>query len=271
MRLKLVLAYQGTDFSGWQLQAETHGRPVRTVQGCLEAALAKLCGRPTRVHASGRTDAGVHALGQVAHADVPDHRDIPWRKALNALLPSDIAVLSAVPAPDSFHARYSARAKTYSYTLWNEHRFLLPQRRAFVWNAALHGTPDPDLMLRAAEALEGEHDFAAFQNTGTDIRNTVRTVYEISSGPGQTPHETVWTFRADGFLKQMVRNLMGCMAAAGRGKVSVLNIRSIMKEGDRSGAPATAPASGLCLEHVEYEDADRDKRPVFHQPARGET
>ncbi len=269
IRLKLILAYQGTEFCGWQLQPAASGR---TVQGCLEAALEKLCGRPVRVHGSGRTDAGVHALGQVAHADVPQTRaNIPWRAALNATLPPDIAVLDATFVDEDFHSRFSALAKTYSYALWHEPGFLLPQRRAFVWDVGRHGPPDPVLMDEAAALLAGTHDFAAFQNTGTPVSHTVRTIHEISRHQGVTPHETVWRFRADGFLKQMVRNLMGCLVAAGRGKVSALNIRSLLTERRRSLAPATAPASGLCLEHVEYaSDGNGNQRPLFHQPPPGQ-
>jgi tRNA pseudouridine38-40 synthase len=269
IRLKLILAYQGTEFSGWQLQPASQGR---TVQGCLEAALETLCGRPVRVHGSGRTDAGVHALGQVAHGDVPTDRSrIPWQAALNAILPPDISVLSAIPVDATFHARFSALAKTYSYALWHEPGFVLPQRRAFVWDVGRHGPPDPVLMDQAAAMLAGTHDFASFQNAGTPVSSTVRTIFNISRHPGVTPYETVWRFRADGFLKQMVRNLMGCLVAAGRGKVSSLNIRSLLTERERSLAPATAPASGLCLEHVEYEPDDYgDQRPLFYQSPPGQ-
>ena len=269
IRLRFLLAYRGEGFHGWQLQPASQGR---TVQGCLEEALFRLCGTPVRVHGSGRTDAGVHALGQVAHADAPEGKaGLPWRKALNALLPPDLSVLSAEPAPENFHARFSALSKTYSYTLWLEPGFVLPQREPFVWDAARHGAPDPALMEEAAAILTGERDFKAFQNAGTPVRNTVRVIHSISRHPGPTPFEEVWMFRANGFLKQMVRNLMGCMVAAGRGKVSPLHIRSLLTEPDRTRAPATAPAKGLCLEHVEYaDDGDRDQRPLFHRPASGQ-
>lgn len=243
-RLKLTLAYDGTDFSGWQLQSED-----RTVQGELERALGRILDSDVRVHGSGRTDAGVHALGQVAHADIPDSVDIPFKRALNSILPPDVRVLAAQTVPSDFHARYSALSKTYAYTLWLERGCVLPQRRSFVWDC---GPVDEAAMDRAAALLLGEHDFAAFQNVGTPVKSTVRTMMDISRHPGDTPRESVWRFTADGFLKQMVRNLMGCLVACGQGRIDPDQVARILEQGDRSLAPATAPAQGLCLERVEY-------------------
>lgn len=263
VRLRLVVAYAGTAFHGWQLQAGD-----RTVQGVLEGALAVLAGGAVRVVGSGRTDAGVHALGQVAHADVPAVRaGLPWRKAINALLPRDVAVVAAGPAPPGFHARFWARRKTYAYTLWTEPEFVIPQRRPFVWNC---GPVDGAAMAEAARMCLGTHDFAAMQNAGTEVKSTVRTLIAAVPGPGATPFETCWRFTADGFLKQMVRNLMGCLVAVGKGKVSPEDVRSLLSEGDRTRAPATAPARGLCLESVEYADHGHgDIRHLPGQPAPG--
>lgn len=244
-RIRLTLAYDGTDYSGWQLQPDD-----RTVQGVLERVLADIVGAPVRVHGSGRTDAGVHALGQVAHFDCPDERaDIPWGRALNATLPKDVRVTDAVVVADDFHSRYSAVAKTYEYVLWTRREWCLPQRRRFVWNC---GPVDVAAMERAAGVLLGEHDFAAFQNVGTPVKSTVRTITDIVCRPGLTEDELVWRFTADGFLKQMVRNLMGALVACGRGKFSTDVVRTILKEGDRSAAPATAPPQALTLVSVEY-------------------
>jgi tRNA pseudouridine38-40 synthase len=259
VRLKLTLAYLGVRFSGWQVQPG-----LRTVQGCLEQAFERLCDKPTRVQGAGRTDAGVHALGQVAHADVDASRAIPWRKALNALLPKDICVIEAIPAPEGFHARYSARGKIYSYTLWTETGFVLPQRRIFVWPT---GPLDCAAMDEAASILLGAHDFAGFQNVGTEVKTTVRTMASITRQPGPTPCEMVFRLQADGFLKQMVRNIMGCLVQAGRGKVSPDVVRSILDEGDRKGAYACAPPQGLTLERVFYPDeneAVRERRGSEH-------
>jgi tRNA pseudouridine38-40 synthase len=249
-RIKLCIAYTGTHFRGWQVQPGE-----RTVQGTVEEAVSRICDRPVRVHGSGRTDAGAHALGQVAHCDVPEARGgVPWRKALNALLPEDVAITGAERVDQGFHARYSAAAKEYSYTLWTEPAFVLPQRRPFVWAA---GRVDEEAMLEAAQVLEGRHDFAAFQNVGTPVRHTGRTVLSITRAGGFLPQETVWRIRADGFLKQMARVMIATLVAAGKGKLGPAEIRSLLRSGDRALAPATAPARGLCLERVLYGREDR--------------
>lgn len=257
LRIKLTLAYDGTRFAGWQLQPG-----LRTIQGVLEQALAPMIlGRvgarlakdgDVRVHASGRTDSGVHALGQVAHFDAPDsRRGFPWMMALNRTLPHDVCVLAAEEVSRDFHARFSVRSKTYAYTLWLERDYVLPQRRPFVWGC---GPVDLERMDAAARLLLGQHDFAAFHNTGSEVKSTVRNLLELGRAPGGLPCECVWRFRATGFLKQMVRNLMGCLVAVGRGRVDAEDIRTFLREGDRTAAPATAPPQGLCLEHVEYPD-----------------
>jgi len=244
-RIKLTLAYDGTDFAGWQLQPRD-----RTVQGELETALAEILGTPPRVHGSGRTDSGVHAMGQVAHFDCPENRaNIPWQKALNAIMPKDVRVLMAERVDGDFHVRYSAKGKLYEYVLWHNRAFCLPHRRRFVWDC---GPVDFEKMEAAAALLVGEHDFAAFQNVGTPVKSTVRTIRDISRHAGITEHETAWRFTADGFLKQMVRNLMGCLVAVGRGKISMDEMQKILLSKDRSLAPATAPPQGLSLISVDY-------------------
>ncbi|SKA83236.1 tRNA pseudouridine38-40 synthase [Paucidesulfovibrio gracilis DSM 16080] len=270
-RICLTLAYDGTDYAGWQVQPGQ-----RTVQGVLERALRPLIGvgEDVRVHASGRTDSGVHALGQVAHVDVPtSRRDLPWQKALNATLPPDVRVVAAREVPATFHARFSAISKTYAYTLWLDPDYVLPQRRRHVWHC---GPLDLNALDRAAAFLLGEQDFAAFRNTGTETRSTVRTMHRVWRSSGVHPAECVLRFQASGFLKQMVRNLTGCLVAVGRGKAEPENVRSYLKEGDRSAAPATAPAQGLCLERVEYPDVpfpdgngDEHQMGSSRAPARG--
>jgi len=248
-RLKLTLAYDGTEFSGWQVQAKNTGS-VRTVQGCVEDAFALVLKERVRVHGAGRTDAGVHALGQAAHVDIPESKaPIPWQKALCALLPRDLTVLKArIVAPD-FHARYSAKSKIYAYSLWPNSRYI-PQRRNFVWAA---GELDLEAMDRAAAHLLGEHDFKSFQNQGTRVKNTVRTIMDIRRVKGRFPGEVVWRFQANGFLKQMARNIVGLLAAVGRGRLDPKEVPRIMRACDRSAAPyPTAPPHGLCLEKVFY-------------------
>ncbi len=244
-RIRLTVAYEGSDFCGWQIQK---GQP--TIQGCIEDALATLCGAPIRIHGSGRTDAGVHALAQVVHMDIPETRThIPWQKALNAMLPPSIRILETRTAAPDFHARYDSLSKTYSYTLWTNASFVLPQRRRFVWNT---GPLNTAAMEEAAACLVGTHDFKSFQNTGTDVQSTVRTILSITRGPGITPFEDVWTLRATGFLKQMVRNIMGLLYYAGKGKIPPQHAATLLAAKDRSLAPATAPPQGLCMEYVEY-------------------
>ena len=268
-RLRLTLAYDGTAFAGWQLQAPGFGR---TVQGCLEETLSRLCAGPVRVHGAGRTDSGVHALGQVAHADVPDSRcGFRWQKSLNALLPKDMSVLDACEAAPDFHSRFDAVGKEYRYTLWTGAGYVLPWRRPYVWDLGRCGPLDVPAMDACAAFFAGSHDFAAFQNTGTVVHSTVRHVHGVARLPEACAHEMVWQFRAEGFLKQMVRNLMGALVAVGRGKVSPEDIRLVLTKGQRSLAPGTAPACGLCLHAVEYaSDGRGHKRHLFHQPEAGQ-
>jgi len=268
-RLRLTLAYDGTAFAGWQLQPPGFGR---TVQGCLEETLGRLCDGPVRVHGAGRTDSGVHALGQVAHCDVPESRGgLAWQKSLNSLLPKDISVIDAVETDPDFHSRFDAVGKEYRYTLWTNSRWLLPWRRAYVWDVGRCGVLDAAAMDACAAFFAGCHDFAAFQNVGTNVTSTVRQVHGVTRLPDAPEHEMVWQFRAEGFLKQMVRNLMGALVAVGRGKVSPQDIRSVLSKGQRSLAPGTAPACGLCLHAVEYaSDGRGHKRHLFHQPEAGQ-
>lgn len=249
-RLKLTVAYDGAGFSGWQVQARRSGVSERTVQGVLEAVVSPMLGRPVRITGAGRTDAGVHALGQVCHLDVPTEKlGLPWQRALNAQLPEDVAVLAVERVDPSFSARFSARNKTYAYTLWPLRELRIPQRRGFVWTC---GPVDAAAMAAAAGLLVGEHDFRSFQNTGTRVASTVRTLADIAHGPGLFPGEMTWRFTADGFLKQMVRNLMGLLVWVGQGRFTPEQAREILERRSRNIHYPTAPAQGLCLEEVRY-------------------
>lgn len=255
-RLRLTIAYVGTNFSGWQIQAPG----LRTVQGCLEEAFSILCSgkkkegvanmTPVRIIGAGRTDAGVHALAQAAHVDIPaDRVKLPFVKACKGLLPDDISLIGAEIVDRDFHARFKASAKTYSYTLWHEPNFILPQRRPFIFPV---GRLDLSAMQKAAELLIGQHDFAAFQNVGTLIKDTVREIFAIEMESLHNQQETIWRITGNGFLKQMVRNIVGCLVQVGRGKLSLEDVRYILISQNRKNAPATAPAAGLCLEEVKY-------------------
>ncbi len=249
-RIRLTLAYEGTDFFGWQFQPGQ-----RTVQGELEAVLQKILGVRVVVQASGRTDSGVHAKAQVAHMDVPqDRADLPWHLILNSHLPRDLRVLDSRPASPGFHAQFLTRSKTYAYT-FSQAAITLPHRRRYVWRT---GPLNLAAMAQASALFVGRHDFAAFRNTGTDIENTVREVFSCGLFAGCEPDEAVLRICADGFLKQMVRNIAGCLAAVGWGKVQPELVRSLISEGDRKAAPATAPARGLCMEQVCYSPGDPD-------------
>ena len=255
MRLKLTLAYLGRAYAGWQVQ--TAAQDKSTVQGELERALESLAGQPMRVHGAGRTDSGVHAEGQVAHVDVPD-KPVDWRRALNAKLPYDIRILAAVPVSDDFHARYSVVGKQYAYTLFCGHEPVPPRLEPFVWV-----TPFLDVaaMDAVSDILTGRHDFASFQNTGTPVVDTVREVWSIRreqgmAGPFRCPEDwpvTTWFFHGNGFLKQMVRNLMGLIVWAGAGRITPDEVAVCLAAKDRRFVPSpTAPAQGLTLMGVDY-------------------
>lgn len=271
MRLALLLAYQGTRFSGWQIQEKPCAPP--TVQGILESAVSRISGGHVRLHASGRTDAGVHAYGQVVHGDVPDTRFPPrgdsvasdgcdtagrcWRRSLNALLPPEIVVLAAHVARPGFHARTTALHKTYVYDFWQERAFTPPRLVPFVWPC---GPLAADAMRAALLPLCGRHSFATFRNAGTDTESDVRTVLEaridlLPPSPFLPPHAPALrlTLRADGFLKQMVRNIAGMLVACGQGKIVAGEIPDLIAARDRRALSApTAPPRGLALAHVTY-------------------
>jgi len=247
-RIKLVLEYDGTDFAGFQIQ----GKGERTVQGILEAALASIAGHDVTVVVAGRTDSGVHARGQVAHVDLMGR--IPTERiagALNSRLPADLSVRSASEVDPSFHARFSAKQRTYVYLIWNA-----PYRSA-VWGrfTTWEGKPlDIGAMREAAGLLIGSRDFGAFANAGGDPGSTtVRDVRRvdvrlIGSGPIVAIRVT-----ANGFLRSMVRNLAGVLISVGRRDTTVARVAQIIATGNREQNPcATAPAQGLCLMRVEY-------------------
>jgi tRNA pseudouridine38-40 synthase len=243
--LKLTIAYDGTDYCGWQVQP---GRP--TIQGLLETALAELEGAAVKLHGSGRTDAGVHALAQVASFHLANPIPAPnLRKALNRLLPEAVRVLLVEEAADDFHARYSARAKTYEYRIWREEicppllsRYVLP----FPYRL------DEDRMRQAAPRLCGTRDFRSLAaNDGEPHESTVRTVF--SSTLERHGEQLRYRVRGSGFLRHMVRNAVGTLLEVGRGNLAPADIDRILEAKHRAAAGPTAPARGLFLVEVEYE------------------
>jgi tRNA pseudouridine38-40 synthase len=245
---RVTLAYDGTDFLGWQLQP----RGGRTVQGAVEEALSRLAGGArVAVSAAGRTDAGVHALGQVASFDLP--RAIgpeELRRALNGLLPGDVRVLDAAPAPPGFHARRSAVSKLYRYEL-DCGGVQLPQRRRF---AGFSPRPLDEGAVHAAAALYlGRHDFASLASAGSSAKTTVRTV--LLSEATFSGTTLAYEAEADGFLRKMVRSMVGGLVAAGRGAVPVEALARALEARDRRAWPAPAPSCGLTLVRVLYPPA----------------
>lgn len=266
---RITLAYDGTDFVGWQRQASGI-----SVQGLIEGALRPLAGGDVAVAGAGRTDAGVHALGQVASFTIDRAVDAATLvRALNARLPPDVRVLTAGEALPTFHARFSARAKSYRYRIWNAD-VLNPFDRKYAWHLA--GPLDVDAMARAAQAIEGEHDFAAFQASGSDAASTVRRIThcEVRSGDcGLTPDHGCpppifnqpairhprsaminFGITGTGFLRHMVRALVGSLVEVGRGRRPPEWIRTLIEGRDRTEAGPTAPAHGLFLVSVDYGD-----------------
>lgn len=246
--LKLVLAYDGTDFVGWQRQ-----KAGRSVQAVVEAALEPLAGRPVTVVGAGRTDAGVHALAQVAHVVLERALDpAVVQRALNATLPLDVRVTAASEAPPGFHARFGARRKVYRYTI-REAPWVPPFEYRYVWHVT--DPLDETAMRAAAASLVGRHDFSAFRSLGSRVQTTIRTVFRLDVGAvGDEPgRRIVVDVEADGFLRHMVRTIVGTLVEVGLGRRSPEDVARVLASGDRARAGPTAPARGLMLVRVDYD------------------
>ena len=243
--LKLTLSYDGTRLVGWQRQAEGE-----SVQGVLEDALARFEGGPVTVHGAGRTDAGVHALGQVASVEVTfGHDAATLARALNAQLPEDVRVLSVEEAAPGFHARFSARSKSYRYCISNG-AVASPFERAYAWHV-----PQPldvDAIRQAASRLLGRHDFSAFRSVGTDVPDAVRTLH-ASDLIGDAGSLLTYEVSGDGFLRHMVRAIVGTLVEVGRGWRDPAQMDALLQARDRARAGATAPPHGLFLVRVDYD------------------
>jgi tRNA pseudouridine38-40 synthase len=250
--IKLVLSYDGSAFNGWQVQP---GRP--TIQGTLTEVIQRITGEKVLPQGSGRTDAGVHALAQVA--SFQSTSTIPLEnfvKALNSLLPESIRVLSAEEVPADFHARHYAKSKTYQYRIYRG-SICPPFLAKYVYH---HPYPlDEEAMEHAAALVIGEHDFTSFAAVDPDRTQSseadctpknVRTIY--SSAWERRGEELVYTVRGNGFLHHMVRNLVGTFLLVGKGTLKPENLGRILEAQNRSAAGATAPAKGLYLVSVEY-------------------
>lgn len=245
----ICLAYDGTDFAGYQVQ-----RGVRTVQGVLEAALAQLHGHPVGTICAGRTDAGVHALGQYVSFET-DHGGIPpvsFAPALNSVLPPDLSVLHSRRVPAGFHARYDARQRHYRYYLYVS-PVILPHRRRYAWR--IPEMPDRERLNREASALVGSHDFRVFATAGEEQGSTVRELRYARF----VHHEDTLVFEigASGFLRRMVRSILGTLMERERMRLRAVPVEGTMEDllasGRREAAGTTAPPWGLFLHHVDYD------------------
>jgi tRNA pseudouridine38-40 synthase len=247
--LKIVLAYDGSEFSGWQVQPD-----AATIQGTLASAIGRVTGEKVLPQGSGRTDAGVHALAQVAtfttESPIPAQNLV---KALNDILPSSVRVLEAAEAPLEFHARKSAHAKTYRYRIYRG-AICPPFLARYAWH---YPYPlDEDAMRQAAGLVVGEHDFTSFAAVDSERGHEDETISSVrriftSSWEGGT-EELVYTVRGSGFLHHMVRNLVGTFILVGKGTFKPADVTEILEARNRSAAGATAPASGLYLVSVDY-------------------
>ncbi len=245
--LKIVVAYDGTDYFGWQIQPE-----APTIQNALATAIGRVTGEKVLPQGSGRTDAGVHALGQVATFGIQS--PIPPENllvALNDVLPSAIRVVEAAEVPGEFHARKSACAKTYRYRIYRA-AICSPFLSRYVWH---YPYPlDEPQMQEVADLIVGEHDFTSFAavdpERGREESSNVRRI--LNSSWERHGDEFIYTVRGNGFLRHMVRNLVGTFLLAGKGTLKAADLVRILEARSRSAAGATSPASGLCLMAVEY-------------------
>lgn len=243
MKIRIKIEYDGSNYSGWQFQVGPD-----SIQARLEAVLERIFLRNVRVHGSGRTDAGVHALGQVAAFELPRHFEPDdLRRAMNALLPPDIAIIEATAVSDDFDPRRDARLRAYEYRVLNQDR-----RSAFDFRYAWLVPPPLDLgaMNAAARRFIGEHDFTSFRSLGSDEKITVRRVYV--SAWSRDGNRLVYRVEASSFMRHMVRTMVAAMVEAGRGKLAPAQVTALIEARDRSLVPASAPPCGLFLVEVRY-------------------
>jgi tRNA pseudouridine38-40 synthase len=242
--IKLTIEYDGTQYLGWQIQPKG-----LTLQGVLEEKLSSLTGRKVYLIGSGRTDAGVHALGQVAHFETESQLDVQTiQKALNSLLPPDIVIRKIKEVKEDFHARKQSRSKVYEYRILNR-KIRSAFHRGFMWH--IPQALDLREVKKATQRLMGEHDFSSFRSMGSPTRTSVRKVIRAEWKRGRDGLLR-FEIEANGFLKQMVRTLVGTLVEVGRGKITSEEFQKILDSRDRKEAGPTAPAHGLFLKEVKY-------------------
>ena len=242
-RIKLIVAYDGTDYCGWQIQPNGI-----TVEEVLNRALSRLTGEEIRVIGASRTDAGVHARGNIAALDtastIPAER---FAYAVNPLLPEDIVVLKSEEVPQDWHPRYQNSVKTYEYRILNR-EMPDPLKRKYTWHVSF--PLDIDKMREAAEHLKGQHDFRSFCSVHTAVKSTVRTIYTLDIV--KSGDEIIIRISGNGFLYNMVRIIAGTLAEVGRGFRTPEDVRDLLTAKEREQAGATAPPQGLTLIRIEY-------------------
>jgi tRNA pseudouridine38-40 synthase len=242
--IRLLIEYDGTNYQGWQVQPKGP-----TIQGILEEKLGLLTGEPAQLFGSGRTDSGVHALGQAAHFKTQSQMDIRTiRRALNSLLPPDIVIRKVEEVDEGFHARKHSKSKVYEYRILNRNLRSAFHRR-YVWH--IPQKLDLTEMKEATQSLIGEHDFSAFRTVGSPTRTTVRRVIRAEWRRGRDGLIR-FEIEANGFLKQMVRSIIGTLVEIGKGRMEAADLRKILNSRDRKEAGPTAPAQGLFLKEVKY-------------------
>ena len=240
---KLTIEYDGSGFHGWQRQKND-----RTVQGVIETAIVTMTGQPVTLIGSGRTDAGVHALGQVANfLCETELATMIFERGLNSLLPDDVVIRRCRQVDESFHARFNAKSKIYQYRILNRN---IPAAvgRQYCW--FIRKRLDRNVMRAAAGYIVGTHDFKAFEGAGSPRSNTIRQVIRTE---WQESDHLIFEIEADGFLRYMVRNLVGTLVQVGQGNITPDDFRRILLSTDRNQAGATAPPQGLFLVEVKYD------------------
>ena len=253
-KIRLTIEYDGTNYIGWQWQPDGE-----SLQKIVEEAIAQVVGKPIRLHSSGRTDAGVHARGMIAHFQVDKVLPLAaYREGVNNFLPKDVAILSAELAPIDFHARFSAVGKWYRYTVW-QGEVRSPLLSGRYWH--IRDELDIELMKSAVSCLLGRHDFSAFRSSGCDAVTTQREIVgvEITEEHGVIHFDIA----GNGFLRNMIRIIVGTVVEIGRGKRSIKTMQELLENGQRDVSGVTAPAVGLCLMQVWYDLSLDELRESF--------
>ena len=243
--VKLLIEYDGTNYKGWQIQ-----KNANTIQEELMKAIYKITGENVDINGSARTDAGVHAKGQVANfmtsSQIAEHR---FADAINSALPEDIVIKSSCEVPKNFHSRFCAKGKRYSYTI---HNSMYPKAigRNYAYHTRYGDKLDINKMMEASHYFIGTHDFAGFMSAGSNVKDTVRTIYSINIHHDKDM--IIIDYHGNGFLYNMVRIITGTLIYCGLSKIEMIHMGEIINSKDRKRAGATVPAKGLCLEEVFY-------------------